>query len=78
LGLWSARTDSQTSRGDTSYIGVYTAPFGGFAGDIRSAMTYGLLMREGIQVKDAHPASRDFQHMSLREISAILIRGGGE
>ncbi|MDP1665517.1 MAG: HK97 family phage prohead protease [Methylobacter sp.] len=75
LESWSKEVDSECIRGDAGIGSVES--FGGH-GDVREAITDGLLLRAGIKVEKPHVASRDFQNTSIVQIAGMLLRDRGD
>jgi HK97 family phage prohead protease len=75
LEAWSNKVDGESLRGDAG-IGPVES-FGGH-GDIREAITDGILLRSGIKVEKPHAAARDFQNTSIVQIAKILLRDRGD
>jgi HK97 family phage prohead protease len=75
LEAWSNKVDGESLRGDAG-IGPVES-FGGH-GDIREAITDGILLRYGIKVEKPHAAARDFQNTSIVQIAKILLRDRGD
>jgi HK97 family phage prohead protease len=75
LEVWSNRVDAETTCGDAG-IGPVES-FGGH-GDIREAITDGILLRSGIKVEKPHAAARDFQNTSIVQVAKILLRDRGD
>ena len=47
------------------------------ADGVHAAIVDGILMRSGIKVDKPHPAAHDFSHMSIHEISKMLLKERG-
>jgi len=75
LESWSKQVDSESTRGDPGIVSVES--FGGH-GDVREAITDGLLLRSGIKVEKPHAAARDFQNTSIVQIAGMLLRDRGD
>jgi phage head maturation protease len=75
LTAWSNSVDKECFRGDPGIGSVES--FGGH-GDIREAITDGILLRSGIKIEKPHAAARDFQNTSIVQIAGILLRDRGD
>lgn len=75
LEAWSNKVNSESMRGDPGIGSVES--FGGY-GDVREAITDGLLLRSGIKVEKPHAAARDFQNTSIVQIAGMLLRDRGD